>query len=225
MTPVDPPAALACHPAPFPRRARPPGLPLPGRRTLTALGLALGLAGLTAALPTPALAAQTLIPAQSEIVFVSTQMGVPVEGRFRQFEAQVDFDPGNPAASRVQLDVATGSATVGVKETDAELPKPTWFNVAAFPKARFESTAIKAVGPGRYEVAGRLSIKGLSRDVLVPVAMTQSAGTTVATGTLAIPRLGFKIGENEWADTSMVADQVTIRFKIALSGVPALPAR
>lgn len=69
---------------------------------------------------------------------------------------------------------------------------------------------------------GKLSIKGVSQDVTVPVVMTQAGAVTTATGTFAIKRLIFKIGENEWADTSMVADPVQVKFKIALSGVGKL---
>nr|MCU0957838.1 YceI family protein [Hydrogenophaga sp.] len=58
--------------------------------------------------------------------------------------------------------------------------------------------------------------------VVVPVTLAQSGGTTTATGTFPIKRLSFRIGEKEWADTSMVADDVQVRFKIALSGMPAL---
>ena len=56
----------------------------------------------------------------------------------------------------------------------------------------------------------------------MPVALTQSGATTVATGAFAIKRLAFKIGENEWADTSMVADEVQVRFRLALTGVGKL---
>ena len=198
-----------------------PALPADGiARSVVHRSLAFAVCALVVA--GPADAAQTLLAEQSEILFVSTQMGVPVEGRFRQFDGQINFDPGNLPGSQIKLEIATGSATVGIKETDAELPKPTWFNVAAFPKASFESSAIKATGPGRYEVAGRLAIKGLTQDVVAPVTIKQDGGTTVASGTLSIARLAFKIGEGEWADTSMVADPVEIRFKIALSGVAAL---
>jgi polyisoprenoid-binding protein YceI len=64
-----------------------------------------------------------------------------------------------------------------------------------------------------------LSIKGTARDVVLPVALSQSGAVTTATGTLPLKRLAFKIGENEWADTSMVADDVQVKFKLALSGV------
>lgn len=168
------------------------------------------------------LAQQKLVPAQSEIVFVSKQMGVPVEGRFKKFDAQISFNPDKPDTSKIAFTVDTGSATLGVPETDAELPKPTWFNVPKFPQATFQSSSVKGLGAGKFEVAGKLSIKGFSRDVVVPVTLTQNGAATTATGTFSLKRLAFKIGENEWSDTSMVADDVQVKFKLALTGVGKL---
>ena len=168
------------------------------------------------------LAQQKLVPAQSEIVFVSKQMGVPVEGRFKKFDAQISFNPAKPDTSKIAFTVDTGSATLGVPETDAELPKPIWFNVPKFPRATFQSSSVKGLGAGKFEVAGRLSIKGFSRDVVVPVTLTQNGAATTATGTFSLKRLAFKIGENEWSDTSMVADDVQVKFKLALTGVGKL---
>ena len=170
----------------------------------------------------PVQAQQKLVPAQSEIVFVSKQMGVPVEGRFKKFDAQIAFDPAKPATSKIAFTVDVASATLGVKETDAELPKPVWFNTAKFPQATFQSTAVKGLGGGKFEVTGKLNVKGASSDVVVPVTLTQSGANTTATGTFPIKRLTFKIGENEWADTSMVADEVQVKFKLALTGVGKL---
>ena len=164
-------------------------------------------------------AQQKLVPAQSSVGFTVKQMGVPLQGHFKQFDAQVQFDTAKPETSKIQFTVATGSATMGSKETDAELPKATWFNVAGFPQARFESTAVKALGAGKYQVDGKLSIKGQSQNVSVPVTLTQSGATTIAAGTLPIKRLAFKIGEGDWTDTSMVADDVQVNFKLALTGV------
>ena len=169
-----------------------------------------------------ALAQQQLVPAQSEVQFTARQMGVPLEGHFKKFSAQVAFDPTKLATSKITFTVDTGSATLGSRETDAELPKPAWFNVPKFPQAQFESSTIKALGAGKFEVAGKLTIKGNTQNVVMPVALTQSGATTTATGTLPIKRLAFKIGENEWADTSMVADDVQVKFKLALTGVGKL---
>jgi len=182
----------------------------------------LGLAALALGLSLSAQAQQKLLPAQSEIVFVSKQMGVPVEGQFKKFDAQISFNPAKPATSKIAFTVDTGSASLGTPEVDAELPKPLWFNVPKFPQATFQSSTVKGLGAGRFEVAGKLSIKGQSQDVVVPVTLTQSGATTTASGAFVIKRLVFKIGEGEWSDTSMVADDVQVKFKLALSGVGKL---
>jgi polyisoprenoid-binding protein YceI len=187
-------------------------------RSLTALGAALLLAGAAAA----ADAAEALLPAQSEIGFTARQMGVPVQGHFGKFGAQVAFDPKQPAAAKIALSIELASATMGVPEADAELPKAAWFDTARSPRATFQSTAVKQVSPGHLEVSGTLTIKGASRPLTVPVTLTQAGGVTTASGGFALKRLAFKIGDGEWADTSMVADDVQVNFKLALSGVPAL---
>ncbi len=170
----------------------------------------------------PAMAQQKLLPAQSEIVFVSKQMGVPVEGRFKKFDAQIAFDPAKAAAGKISFTVDMASATLGVKETDAELPKADWFNTAKFAQATFQSSSIKTLGAGKFEVSGALTIKGVSQAVVVPVSLSQAGSTTTALGAFALKRLVFKIGDNEWSDTSMVADEVQVKFKFALTGVNKL---
>jgi polyisoprenoid-binding protein YceI len=149
-------------------------------------------------------------------------MGVPVDGKFRKWDAHIAFDPKKPEAGHVSFTIDTGSAGFGSPETDAEVPKAAWFNVAKFPQATFQSTSLKSLGAGKVEVAGKLTIKGSTKDVVVPVALTQAGGVTTATGTFAIKRLDFKIGEGEWADTSMVANDVQVKFKLAVTGVAPL---
>lgn len=177
---------------------------------------------LLSAVTLPAAAQQKLLAGQSDIAFVFKQMGVPVEGHFKKFEAQISFDAAKPASNKVAFTVDIASATLGSPEPDAELPKADWFNTRKFPQATFASSGFKSLGAGKYEVTGKLSIKGQSRDVVVPLSMTQTGAVTTATGVFPIKRLVFKIGENEWADTSMVADDVQVKFKLALSGVGKL---
>jgi polyisoprenoid-binding protein YceI len=160
-----------------------------------------------------------LVPGYGQIAFVTKQMGVPVEGVFRKFDAQIAFDPQKPEGGTVALQIEMGSATLGVPQSDAELPKAPWFDTARFPKAGFQSSAIKSLGGGRFEIAGKLTIKGITQELVVPVTITQSAGQSVATGGFTIHRLAFKIGEGEWTDTSMVGDEVQVRFKLVLTGL------
>jgi polyisoprenoid-binding protein YceI len=175
------------------------------------------------AAPATAAPAQAQLQATgSEIAFVTRQMGVPVEGKFGKFSAQIALDPKKPETGSVAFSIDTGSARFGSAETDREVPKPEWLNVAKFPQATFQSTGIKAAGAGRFEVAGKLSIKGNVRDVTVPVQVAQSGGASTATGSFTIKRLEFKVGEGDWADTSMVANDIQVRFKLQLTGLAPL---
>ena len=171
---------------------------------------------------TSACAQQKLMPAQSEIAFTSKQMGVPVDGKFKKFDAQVAFDPKKPEAAKIAFSIELGSAALGSAESEAELVKPEWFNTKLFPLATFQSGTVKATGPGKFEVAGKLVIKGASQDVIVPVALAQAGANTTASGVFVIKRLDYKIGDGDWKDTSLVANDVQVKFKLTLTGVPAL---
>lgn len=188
-------------------------MPLTSFITLPLAALALLVAAM------PAVAQPILLPAQSNVSFVFKQMGVSVEGRFKKFDAKVNFDAAKLAASQVTFTVDVASATLGSPEIDAELPKPDWFNTPKFAQATFASTSFKALGAGKYDVAGKLTIKGQTQDVVVPITMTQIGAVTTATGAFPIKRLAFKIGENDWVDTSLVANDVQVKFKLTLNGV------
>jgi polyisoprenoid-binding protein YceI len=186
------------------------------RATLPITALALFVA---AAAPARA---QQVVAAQSEIAFTSKQMGVPVDGRFRKFDAQVAFDPKKPEAAKIGFTIDLASVSLGVAETEAEIAKADWFDTGKFPQASFQSASVKPAGPGRFEVAGKLTIKGASQSVVVPVSLAQSGANTTATGAFVIRRLDFKIGDGDWKDTSLVANDVQVKFKLALTGVGAI---
>jgi polyisoprenoid-binding protein YceI len=194
------------------------------KRLLSRLLLPLAVLALpfAAAMPAGAEPAGTrLVADKSQIVFVSKQMGVPVEGTFKKFDAQVAFDPKRPEGGTVALQIDTASAGFGVPMSDAELPKAPWFDAAHFPQASFQSSAIKALGDGKFEMAGKLVIKGVARSVTVPVSIAAAPGGgnhAVATGSFTIQRLDFKVGDGEWTDTSVVGNEVQVRFKLTLAG-------
>jgi polyisoprenoid-binding protein YceI len=172
------------------------------------------LAALLAALP--AAAQQKVIAAQSSIRFVTKQMNVPVDGGFKRFEATVAFDPARPEATRAQFEVDLASIDLGNAEGEAEARRKPWLNVEAFPKARFVAKSVKALGPGRFEAAGTLTIKGASQDVVAPFTLTEAGGIRTVAGQFTLKRLQFRIGEGPWSDTETVADEVLVRFRFAL---------
>lgn len=177
-------------------------------------------ASLQPALAQPRLA--QLVAASSEIGFTTRQMGVPVDGKFGKFNAQVTLDPKQPANGSVAFTIDTTSARFGSAEIDAEVPKAIWLDSKRFTQASFQSSGVKASGPGRFEVTGQLNIKGQARDVVVPVTLTQSGPNSTATGQFTLKRLDFKIGEAEWTDTSLLANDVIVRFKLVFTGLPPL---
>jgi polyisoprenoid-binding protein YceI len=161
-------------------------------------------------------AQQKIIPAKSQIRFVTKQMGVPVEGQFKKFDASVAFDPAKPEAAKAEFEVDLASIDLGNAEGETEARRKPWLNVEAFPKAKFVATSVKALGGNRFEARGALTIKGASREVVAPFALTEAAGVRTVEGQFPIKRLQFKIGEGPWADTDTVADEVLVRFRFAM---------
>ena len=176
---------------------------------------------LAAALGTSvAYGAQTVLPAQSEIVFVSKQMGVPVQGRFERFAGTVNVDPAKPETGKVAFTVELGSASIGTPETLTELKKPEWFDVAKAANATFQSTGIESLGGGKIDVVGKLTIKGVTHEIHVPMTLVQKGDTLKADGEFTIKRLDYQIGAGEWGDTSLVANEVLVRPRLTVQGAP-----
>ncbi|NML61409.1 YceI family protein [Massilia sp. RP-1-19] len=152
--------------------------------------------------------------AKSAITATFKQMNVPVEAKFRKFSAQLDYDPAKPEAARASVDIDTASLDLGDPDMNNEVAKKDWFNSAQFPKASFVSSSIKPAGPGKLTVTGKLTIKGKSANVSFPLTVRLDAGKQLFEGALPIGRLAYNIGDGEWKDTSMVADEVVIRFRV-----------
>ena len=187
---------------------------------ITIVLLALTAAATSATFAQPR--AAQLVAAQSDLSFTSKQMGVSVDGKFKRFDAQLAFDPKKPETGKVSFGIDLASVTLGAPELEAELAKAIWFDSKTMPQASFASTAIKAAGPGKFDVAGKLTIKGQTRDIVVPITLTQAGAVSTATGGFVLKRLEFKIGDGEWADTSMVANDVQVKFKLSFNGIAPL---
>jgi polyisoprenoid-binding protein YceI len=178
--------------------------------------LAAALLALALALPSYAQAPQKIVADKSQIRFAFKQMNVPVEGRFRKFDATVAFDPKKPEATKAEFEVDLSSIDLGNPEGETEAKRKPWLNIEAFPKARFVASAVKATGPGKYEATGPLSIKGATQNITAPFTLVDAGGVRTVEGQFALRRLQFRIGDGPWADTDTVADEVTVRFKFVI---------
>lgn len=155
---------------------------------------------------------------KSSIQFAYKQMGVSVDGHFKKFGGQLNFDPAKPTAAKASFDIDLGSIDVGAPEGNQEVADKLWFNTPAFPTARFVSGTVKALGGNRYEVAGKLTIKGKTQDVVVPATFTPQGNTGVFDGGFTLKRDDFAIGEGSWAKFDIVANEVQVKFRLSATG-------
>lgn len=172
-------------------------------------------------LPTLAQAAEfTKVQAdKSTIVFGYKQMNVGMEGKFKKFAVQLNFDPANAASAKAVLDVDLASIDTGFAEGDDEVAGKQWFNTKAFPTAHFVSSSVKPLGSNRYEIAGQLTIKGRTQAVTAPTTVTIQGNNATFDGAFVLKRADFAIGEGQWADFGTVANEIQIKFHIlATSG-------
>ena len=150
----------------------------------------------------------------SSVAVVSRQMGVPIRGEFRRLTATLNFDPASPAGGRAGITIDVASFDLGDDEFNRELQRPEWFDAETHPLATFETTTITAADDGDLQAAGRLTIKGRTLAVIAAIRHHQEGGHEVFEGMLPIRRLQFNIGSGAWSDTSVVADEVEILFRL-----------
>ena len=167
-------------------------------------------------------AASTLIE-NSEIRFVSRETGAKVEGRFRRWKANFDFRPEDLAHSRANLEIELSSVDVADRASAALLARPRWLDTAHHPVARFATDTIRRTGADRYEFKGKLSLKGVSRDVVVPFTVTRdAAGNHVAKGRFRFSRTAFAVGEPKAeAGATQPDDTVAVKLRMVLPAAVA----
>lgn len=150
----------------------------------------------------------------SQITFTYTQMGARVYGTFGKFDAKLDFDSANPTAARAELTIQLDSIDAGNSDANSELQKPGWFNTAAYPVAKFESSSVKPLANNRYEVSGKLTLKGQTRDVSAQISLDPQHSIGVFSGEFILNREDFGIGEGEWADVGIISNDIHIKFRV-----------
>jgi polyisoprenoid-binding protein YceI len=178
------------------------------------LNKTLALAITALALQAHAAPYQAIVPAKSSVTFSYKQMGVAIDGRFKKFAAQVNFDPAKADAGKASFEVELASVDAGSSEADDEVVTKSWFNAAAFPKATFVAKQFKQTAPNQYEVTGTLSIKGQSREVKFPMKHTAQGKDGVLTGGFTLKRGDFNIGEGMWAKFDVVANDIQVNFSL-----------
>lgn len=134
----------------------------------------LALALLAAAtMATPAAAAEYEIDtkgAHASINFKIQHLGFSwLVGRFDKFSGTFSWDGKAPEKSSVKVEIDTASVNSNHAERDKHLRSADFLDVAKFPKATFESTAAKLDDKGKGTIAGKLTLHGVTKDVMLDV--------------------------------------------------------
>lgn len=188
------------------------------RRAAISLAISTAFAPLAAvAAPPPA---WVVDKAASSVRFTSSMAGESFSGIFRRWNADIHFDPANLAGSSVTATVEVASVTTANADRDQALPTDTFFDAAHFPVATFVARGFSALGPGRYQAAGVLTLRGVGRPVVLPFTLAVSGGMARMTGAVAINRLVFGVGQGEWKATYAIPDAVTVSVALTARRTP-----
>lgn len=172
------------------------------------------------ALPAWAAEYDRIDPAASKIEFGFKQMGVSLDGKFGAFDVALKFDPAKPEAASARLELKLETIDTGSSEGNEEVKGKLWFDTAKQPLAVFESKSVKRIDDKTFELGGDLTIKGRTKPIVSRFTqVAEGAGARLA-GSFEIKRADFAVGEGEWADFGMVANEVQIRYTFL-----ALPAK
>lgn len=186
-------------------------------KSLLTLLILVAVAGAARARPAPS---WTVDKAASAVRFASTMNGEAFSGSFRRWDAVIAFDPSNMAASSVTASIDTASATTGDPDRDQALPTAAFFAATRFPRAIFAAHLFRDLGGGRYLAIGTLSLRGVSKPLTLPFTLAITGGRARMKASLALNRLAFGVGQDEWKATTVVPAAVTVSLTIAVKRAP-----
>ncbi|MDI3259737.1 MAG: YceI family protein [Sinobacteraceae bacterium] len=181
-------------------------------RAIVRLGLGLALVLLAAVATAADYAVQY---PQSRLGFTATFQGVAFEGHFERWQAAIRYDPADLAQSRFDVEVDTASAKTGDADRDNALPGADFFDAAHYPRAHYVTTGFRRVG-NQVIADGTLTLRGISRPVSLTVTFVPDGKTATLDVAGTLKRLDFGVGGGEYADTSVIGNEVQVKAHLAL---------
>lgn len=193
-----------------------------GRRASWAAIAALTLAP-SVSLPITAAVAQTRTPAPvwavdqraSRLGFQSSMGGEAFSGQFTNWRAAIRFDPKNLAGSSVLVRVDVTSARTGSADRDGALPGDEWFAAAKFTQATFAARTFRDLGGGRYQAVGTLSLRGVSRPLVLPFQLRIQGNQARVVGSTVVNRNVFGVGQGQFSSAETIPFAVRVSVSLA----------
>jgi polyisoprenoid-binding protein YceI len=189
---------------------------------LAASALLVSLAALPASAAAPAAAAPhyALDQSRSTLDFSFTQAGAQNKGHFTRFPVTFDFTPDNPASGHLDVVVEMKSLDTGDQERDDTLKSPDLFAVEKYPQAHFVASQVARTAAG-YEAIGKLTLRGVTRELRVPFTFRSAteggAAVGYMSGKISIKRLDYGVGQGDWKATDQVGNDVLVSFALRLT--------
>ena len=107
--------------------------------------------------------------AHSEATFQVRHLLTKVRGHFSDFEGTIDYDEQNPERSSVNVTIQAATIDTHERDRDTHLRSADFFDVDQFPSLSYVSRRVESHGHGRYTLVGDLSIRGVTREVVLEV--------------------------------------------------------
>ena len=156
--------------------------------------------------------------AHSNVYFSIDHVFSKVHGHFNEFTTMVNFDPANLQESKFVFEIKTDSIDTNIAKRDKHLQSADFFDAAKHPVMKFESDTVTDAGNNVYEVAGKLTVKGQTYDLILPLTLAgikdhpAAKGQEVAgyNGKVTLDRLAHKIGGGKFYDMGVVGRDVEI---------------
>lgn len=161
---------------------------------------------------TAAAATPWRVQAGGKLGFRADYSGMPVEGSFRRWDADIVFDPEDLPGSTVSVTIDLASVDSADSERDTMLASDSFFDVAAHPRARFRSSRIAHRGGNAYRAAGTLAFHGQTRPVTLDFTLDIKGDEAKAAGSTTLSRTAFGVGSGQWASTDDIKDTVAVTF-------------
>jgi len=169
---------------------------------------------------TPAFAAHwTVDRAKSRLGFRVDWDGAPFDATFKSWNADIDFDPDDLATSHVTVKIDMASVTSAVPEHDSDMKTEMGFDPAKFPVATFAVTKFLKMGP-LYLAEGTLSLRGVTKPIGLPFALSISGKTAHMTGSAQIARAAFGVGTTEGAEDVNVSADAFVSVDLTATAAP-----
>ena len=154
--------------------------------------------------------------AHSTLTFTNTYQNVSYAGQFRRFTAKIDYDPKDLAHAKFDVSVDISSLDTQNAERDHTALGADFFDAAKFPRAHFVTTSFRKTADGKVQADGALTLRGISKPVVLDVRFLPQGGTAMLDVTARLKRLDFGIGSGQWADPSMIGNDVAVHGHLVL---------